>query len=567
MSTVVGLGLAIFDVLFQVEQLPEWDQIQLATELVFDGGGSTANVVSASARLGHDAHWIGAVGADAIGREVLDGLRADGVGLEHARVLDGVRTPTSVVFSDGSGKRRAITYHVDPGLDVTLQAADLELIARSQALHVNGRFLHAAVQAVQAARRAGALVSINVGPSLSHSECSSFLREADLAITSCRDADMACRTATDLLERGARIAVATIGQLGSVCASRDGLMFHQPAFPVDACDPTGAGDAYQAAFLHGMLTGRSIQACAELGSAAGALTCTAVGSRRGLAGRDQLAAFMAETQLHSADRQPRTNCERLDSSAARRHLARVEPGPGLRAPRSYAWQVFSKPIGLRPHGKRGKLIAISGIDGSGKTTALRTIRGYLNSKGQKCKIFKLPSREIKASSWFLTYNDAPFQARQAGVDYAALCVMLLGDRLNTIRTQVMPALERGVFVLVDRYLLTPLADLMLFDDDGPTVDAIRTLTQQFPAPDLYLLTRTSVELAARRIRERPEERSLPIDTDLYNRRIAAFEAIAMANGAVSLPTQDRQATFAVLRPYLDDLSAPAGSGRVLARNA
>ena len=551
MSRVVGLGLAVFDVLLKVEQLPEWDHVQLASELVLDGGGSTANVVSALARLGHEAHWIGAVGADEVGRRLLDGLQAQGVRLERGRVLDAVASPTSVVFMDGSGRRRAITYRLDPALGLTLQAADLDLIGRSQAVHVNGRFALTAVQAVQAARRAGALISLNVGANPSSPEWNPFLREADLAVTACRDPETAWRTAKVLLERGARVAVATMGHLGSVCATREGLMFRQRAFLVDSLDPTGAGDAYQAAFLHGMLTGRSIQDCAELGSAAGALTCTAIGSQRALPGRDQLEAFVALNQPHSTNGEPRSKREPTDPSSVRRHPTRVALPPGAVPPRSHAWRVFSKPIRLRPHGRRGRLIAISGIDGSGKTTALRTIRSYLESRGQVCRTFKLPSREIKASSWFVSYNKDPLRSIEAGVHYAALCLMLLGDRLNTLRTQVIPLLEHGVFVLVDRYLLTPLAELMLFDDDASTVDAIKGVAQQFPAPDLCILTRTSLEIAMRRIRERPEERDLAIDIDLFERRIAAFEAIGAANGAVSVPTRDLRSTFAVLRPHLD----------------
>ncbi|MGH9346366.1 MAG: PfkB family carbohydrate kinase [Vicinamibacterales bacterium] len=551
MSRIVGLGLAVFDVLLKVEQLPQWDHVQPASELVLEGGGSTANVVSALARLGHEAHWIGAVGADVFGRELMEGLRAQGVRLERKRVLDAVVSPTSVVFMDGSGRRRAITYRLPPALALTLQPADVELIGQSQAVHVNGRFIPAARQAVQAARRAGALVSLTVGTDLPPAESSALLRDADLAVTACRDAETGWRAVMDLLERGARVAVATMGHLGSVCATRDGLTFHQPAFTVKSCDPTGAGDAYQAAFLHGMLAGRSIPDCAELGSAAGALTCTAFGTRRGLTGRDQLEAFIAANRQHSTTRELTSTLP--DPPSLLRPASHVALDAADAHPQSHAWRVFSQPLEIRPHGRRGRLITISGIDGSGKTTSLRIIRGYLESKGRPCRAFKMPSREIKASSWFVRYNKDPLRAHKAGVDYGARCVMLMGDRLNTIRTQVLPLLERGVFVLVDRYLLTPLAELMVFDCDASTVDVIKSIAQQFPAPDLCLRTCTSVAIATGRIRERPQERDLTIDADLLARRSAAFEAIGVANGTVGVPTQDLASTFAFLKPHLDRL--------------
>jgi sugar/nucleoside kinase (ribokinase family) len=65
---------------------------------------------------------------------------------------------------------------------------------------------------------------------------------------------------------------------------------HVPAVPVRAVDGTGAGDAFVAGLLFGVLEGWPLEEAARLGNAAGALATTAIGASEGLRGlRETLA--------------------------------------------------------------------------------------------------------------------------------------------------------------------------------------------------------------------------------------------------------------------------------------
>jgi sugar/nucleoside kinase (ribokinase family) len=73
----------------------------------------------------------------------------------------------------------------------------------------------------------------------------------------------------------------------------DGQFIESPAFEVPGgCrDTTGAGDAFHAGFIFGMLRGEELESCMKLGNAVAALKCRALGGRAALPTVDELEAF------------------------------------------------------------------------------------------------------------------------------------------------------------------------------------------------------------------------------------------------------------------------------------
>jgi sugar/nucleoside kinase (ribokinase family) len=95
------------------------------------------------------------------------------------------------------------------------------------------------------------------------------------------DEEEPARAAARLRELGARIAAVTLGADGCYVAG-DTFEGHVRSFELDSVDGTGAGDAFAAGFLHGLLAGRSVEECARLANAAGALATRAVGAFEGV---------------------------------------------------------------------------------------------------------------------------------------------------------------------------------------------------------------------------------------------------------------------------------------------
>ena len=94
-----------------------------------------------------------------------------------------------------------------------------------------------------------------------------------------------------LLARPQRILM-THGAAGAWFADADGQLHHQPAFPVDAVDTTGAGDTFNGAIA--AFWGLPMADIARLACAAGALSVTRSGAQSGMPTRAQLESFLSE---------------------------------------------------------------------------------------------------------------------------------------------------------------------------------------------------------------------------------------------------------------------------------
>ena len=86
----------------------------------------------------------------------------------------------------------------------------------------------------------------------------------------------------------------TLGARGAVLY-HEGRFVESPALAVPgACrDTTGAGDAFHAGFIHGLLDGRDLEECMRLGCAVAALKCRRLGARAGLPTPKELADFLS----------------------------------------------------------------------------------------------------------------------------------------------------------------------------------------------------------------------------------------------------------------------------------
>lgn len=206
---------------------------------------------------------------------------------------------------------------------------------------------------------------------------------------------------------------------------------------------------------------------------------------------------------------------------------------------------------------RGCLVSVSGTDGSGKTTLIRTLRKSLESAGYMVKTFKLPSTGAKKLKFFQTYRYCPLSSVKSGaVDIFSVCVALMGDRLSTIRTEIVPALRRGEIVIVDRYLFTVLGEYLIHDPVlGAEYDLLRQLVQQFPRPDLIVFTDVPWEIAANRILARPNDDPRDADEDILRRRIHVFRYLCACFNGVRINTTagvpaTMKAVLDLLRPHL-----------------
>lgn len=203
-----------------------------------------------------------------------------------------------------------------------------------------------------------------------------------------------------------------------------------------------------------------------------------------------------------------------------------------------------------PEPKNGLLVSFSGVDGSGKTTSIRRLRTNLRKHGYHVRVFKLPSRACKRLDLFTEYKRDPLTAESAGrVDIFSMFLAVAGDRLNTIRTKILPLLDEGYAVIVDRYLYSALCEAVISSSGFTSTQwrVISDVMSEFPSPHVAFFNRVSFIEARKRINAREAERDDFVDPVLFNDRIDAFEIIRGRFGGVLVDTAlDENSCFKII---------------------
>ena len=303
MTDVVCLGILVADVLVHPVDGAPRGRLALVEDVVLRGGGCALNTSTVLARLGLSAAAAGKVGADPFGDFLLGLL--DERGIDRTRVLRDPEVPTSatVVLVGSDGER---TFLHASGANGALRAdeLDLESLYAARALHAAGALVLPALdgeplaELLAGARERGLLTSLDpvwdatggwerVLPSLPYLDVATPSLEEGRAISGERaPADVA----RWLRARGVRTVALTMGADGCYVAG-DGFEGRLEAVPVLAVDGTGAGDAFAAALLYGLLEGWPLERAARLANSAGALATTAYGASEGVGDLEQTLAL------------------------------------------------------------------------------------------------------------------------------------------------------------------------------------------------------------------------------------------------------------------------------------
>lgn len=263
--------------------------------------GAESNVAAGLARLGHDVRWLGRVGADPGGRFVLSTLRAEGVDTRYA-VTDPA-APTGLLIRDSHPYRGIdVQYYRAGSAASRLGPGGLaaEMVSGARIVHVTGitpmlsPSAHlATLRLFELAREAGALVSFdpNIRLKLGTPE---LWRERVAPLLGTADIVLAGEDELELLQVDpAALRGLVVVKHRDKSASCAGL--RQEAFCVPVVDPVGAGDAFAAGFLSGVLRGEPHEVCLREAAAVAALVVQCANDTDGLpdrAGLDRaLAAF------------------------------------------------------------------------------------------------------------------------------------------------------------------------------------------------------------------------------------------------------------------------------------
>jgi ribokinase len=286
MGRVVVVGSINVDLVIQVERLPRPGETVTRGEFSRAFRGKGANQAAGAARLGSDTALVGMVGRDEFGLEALEDLRSFGV--DTSSVGESERaTGVAQIMVDRAGEN-LMAVASGANADLTPDRVERALAA----LAPPGTVILAGLEVPDPAVRAAA------GHAGAHG-CTFILNpapardlEADVIgrtdVMTPNEIEASAQGSADgLLRLGARAVVVSRGAGGADLFRTGQPPFHQPAFPAEVVDTTGAGDALNAGLAWALAEGRPLEEALPLAAAAGALATRAIGARASLATREE----------------------------------------------------------------------------------------------------------------------------------------------------------------------------------------------------------------------------------------------------------------------------------------
>jgi sugar/nucleoside kinase (ribokinase family) len=306
--SVVCLGILVADVFLpSLPRLPEAGELLATEDFLLQAGGCAANTAVDLARLGVRASVVGRVGDDPFGTFVADELRSKGVDVARITRAHGLGTSKTVIVTVAGEDRR---YIHTIGANASVRAEDLDgvVLAAGDVLYVGGYLVLPALEQealaarLQAARAAGARTVLDVvvpsGVGAQFSQVERLLPHIDVFVPNQDEARALTgetepyRQAGCFLDAGASAVVVTRGLEGALLAVK-GRVVELPAPAVDVVESSGAGDAFAAGFICGLVEGWPLERSFAFASAVGASACTALGCTAGVFTRDLADGYVA----------------------------------------------------------------------------------------------------------------------------------------------------------------------------------------------------------------------------------------------------------------------------------
>ena len=282
------------------EQLPPEREL-LADRMMLTLGSSSAIVAHNLAALGSRVGFQSRIGDDPLGQIALDRLRQGGVDVSLVRVVPGAITTGLTVILPHQSWRNILTY-AGTIVELTWGDLDLDYLADSRHFHFSSYYLQRALrprvgELFQRLKSKGLTISLDTNDDPDdrwEGDLRELLRHVDVFLPNEREACKAAgtddvETAVKTLSGWVSLLVVKLGRKGAL-AHRGAERVVSPSQLVEVVDPIGAGDSFDAGFLHQYVRGADLPTCLASGNLAGALSTTRPGGTeafRDVAHREQ----------------------------------------------------------------------------------------------------------------------------------------------------------------------------------------------------------------------------------------------------------------------------------------
>jgi len=297
---IVGVGALNLDNLYCVSRFgTSGEEIPILSHSVSPGGSATNTIVALS-RLGIKTGFIGVVGNDTAGRTILNNLNLEGVDTEGV-AQTGENTGKVIALIDNEGER---TLYVHPGVNDSFQINDsvIRLAIKANFLHLSSFVGETSFNSQKKLLKKIKPNNISFAPGMLYARKGMraleeiiriskilFLNQDELKILTGNGLKEGSKK---LLDLGANTIVVTLGQRG--CYIKNGREeVTIEGYPSKVVDTTGAGDAFAAGFIYGVLSNYPLIQCGKFGNKLASISIRKVGAIANLPTIKDLDSFIS----------------------------------------------------------------------------------------------------------------------------------------------------------------------------------------------------------------------------------------------------------------------------------
>ncbi|NMA95740.1 MAG: carbohydrate kinase family protein [Clostridiales bacterium] len=308
MADVTCLGILVADAIAKpVTEIPDSGKLSLVDQIELHTGGCATNAAIDLIRMGMPVSIVGKVGNDGFGRFLQASLVDEGVDVRGLKMDDDSNTSASIVLVSEDGERSFIHCL---GSNATFDESDIDygIIKESKILFVAGALLMPNFDGEPTARvlkwaKDNDIYTVldtawdstgrwmkAIGPCLPYLDLFMPSIEEAKMLTDEDDVDI---MADVFLEMGAKNVVIKMGHKGCFIKNHS-ERYELPVFDVEVVDTTGAGDAFVAGFITGLLKGWDLKKSGIYANAVGAHCVMEMGASNGIRSLDEIVEFIIE---------------------------------------------------------------------------------------------------------------------------------------------------------------------------------------------------------------------------------------------------------------------------------
>ncbi len=281
------------------------DREHLASGLAFTLGSSSAIFAHNLCALGTQVGFISKIGGDALGKMAAERLSTAGVDISRVKCGIGKTSTGLTVVLPRTQHRYILTY---PGTMFEMQYSDIDMdyVRTARHLHLSSFYLHRALRPrilnlFQQAKEAGLTTSLDTNDdpeNLWERDLLEVLKYVDVFFPNDREAKKIARNddlaqALNLLAGLAKVVVVKRGSGSAICRSGNEQWSLAPP-PVKIVDDVGAGDTFDAGFIHSYLRGATLEDCLAFANIGAAYSITREGGTEAFRDRSGLLSFMRQ---------------------------------------------------------------------------------------------------------------------------------------------------------------------------------------------------------------------------------------------------------------------------------